>query len=59
MVRPSTLATVFNMGGVAEESGDQTTAKALYARAAEGRAKSLGPAHPKTVQAQKAVQKCG
>ena len=45
------------MGKLAKESGDLAAAKALYVRAAEGRAKSLGPAHPKTVKAQKAAKK--
>ena len=54
-----TLSTVFNMGGMLFNSGDKAAAKPFFVRAAKGFAKSLGPAHPQTIQAQKVLQKCG
>ena len=48
---PGTLDTVYNMGLLAAQSGDLAAAQALFVRAAEGRAKSLGPAHPDTALA--------
>ena len=46
-----TLDPVFTMGNLPKKSGDLAAAKALLVRAAEGNAKSLGPAHPETATA--------
>ena len=53
------VAVGFKRGLLAKKSGDLAAAKALYVRAAEGFAKSLGPTHPHTLMAQQSVASCG
>ena len=55
---PNTLITVYNMGVLRFNSGDMAVAKALFVRCAKGWAESLGPTHPKTLQAQEDARDC-
>ena len=55
---PSTLRTVYNMGLLAEKSGDMAAAKALFVRCAKGYAKCYGPTHEETLDAQEAAARC-
>jgi len=49
---------VFNMGCLHGDLGNLALAQRFFARAAQGRAKSLGPTHPKTLQAQQYLGRC-